>query len=212
MSQEMTHESYSQSVSLQLKANIVAALRVAGPPGSDGQTTPLSSAQIQRKTGIARSTLRALKNVSSGEDINPDLSTLTKLADELGIPVAFLLMRPQDWESLSKAINGLGLFITAAGELNKNKPLARTDVVEKVLRACGVHPDLPPIGASDDKGEMIRLEARNEWRRRTSYVLGALMLSRTRDHQSLGLLTAIAASLTNQTTPNNPRTVQQREL
>lgn len=88
------------SASRALSDNLRVALAVAGPEREDGTASPLRNAQVQRDCGIARSTLEALK---SGATENPDLRTLERLADEMGVPLAFLLMRPEDWANLARA-------------------------------------------------------------------------------------------------------------
>lgn len=74
--------------------------------------------------------------------------------------------------------------------------------IEKVLRACGVHPDARPkgIGASPD---VARANARDEWRRRSSFKLAALMLRNT-EPTTRSVLTAIGSALVAHRTPNDP--------
>ncbi|BBP58197.1 hypothetical protein [Pseudomonas sp. St316] len=73
--------------------NLSSVLAVAGAQretqhDADGPG-PLSAVKIQQRTGIARSTLRALKSPAQGSDANPDLSTIERLAQALGYHLLF---------------------------------------------------------------------------------------------------------------------------
>ena len=196
----------AESIGSQLTMNLAASMRVAGAARDDGKAGSLSSSELQRRTGIARSTYRAIKSPVEGHEPNPDLRTLSRLADELDIPVAFLLMRPKDWEALLRTLDGLADPLRAAERIVNGDYWLRgsADLVERVLRECRVHPELPPMNAIKDEVEQARLNARNEWRRRISHVLSALTLQAAHDRQSLVTLAALTASYVNQATPNDP--------
>ena len=200
----MHSQSDSSNTSKQLALSILAAMRVAGPHRDDGSPSRLSAAAVQRETGIARSTLRTLRQATSEAGANPDLHTLTRLADALGIPVAFLLMRPQDWDSLQRAVFEAPQHLAAANELRGSSAVVAGDLAENVLRRSGVHPEQPPIGDYGDKAELARMKARNEWRRRTCTVAAALMQQAARSRNSQIALTALAAAFANQSTPHDP--------
>ncbi len=183
--------------------NLSAVLAVAGAqreterdPDAPG---PFSSVQMQRDTGIARSTLRALKTPAA----NPDLDTLDRLAGALGVPPAFLLMRPQDWSLLANAVSNSDYYLAAAHKLEEEERLQASNPVVKVLRECKVHPDQRPwgLGASP---EVARLLARDEWRRRTSHTLDALMLREISNPATRKVLAAIAGAMVGQNTPHDP--------
>ena len=188
----------------QLALNLIAALRVAGPISVDGKAGPIRAVTVQQDTGIARSTLRALKNTSAKSEPNPDFRTLCRLADFLGIPVAFLLMRPKDWDTMRLAIDGLRDPLRAADRLVGDRNFGGTEIAEKVLKECGVHPERPPLSTYTDEREHARLNARNEWRRRTSHVVAALAQSAACNRAAHVMLTAFAASFVNQATPCDP--------
>jgi len=203
------HSSQHPPVSLgqAFSRNLSAVLAVAGAQ-RETETDPeapgaFSSVQMQRATGIARSTLRALKNPPAGSDANPDLRTLERLADALGVPPAFLLMRPQDWLLLANAISNSRDYRIAADKLEEEERLQANNPVEKVLRECKVHPDLRPrfLGASP---EVARANARDEWRRRACLKLDALMLHGIAKADPRKWLTAIAGALVSLTTPHDP--------
>lgn len=191
-------QSAGTSTAKQLVRNLATALEVAGNARRDGQVRPLRAVDIQRSQGIARSTLAALLNPLGEGDINPDLRTLTRLADALGIPVAFLLMRREDWQTLGLAINDLPDPVSAAEMFIGDKLNHEHDLPALVLKKCGLHPEKIPEGIGADPAEQSRIQARNEQRRRTSHVLGTLMLPSSLDRKSNVLLTALAGSLANQ--------------
>lgn len=187
-----------RKISRNLSQNLLVSMRVAGPPGKDGQASPLRSAALQRSTGIARSTLRTLRSPKAGQSPNPDLHTLSRLAQALGVPVAFLLMRPEDWEMLCGAINNLRDPLLTATRLIESGVATGPDIAEQVLKQCRVHPISPPLGGLPDQQEQARLAEVNERVRRRSHVLAALMQPPTRSQKSMILLTALAAALANQ--------------
>ena len=184
--------------------NLTAMLAVGGKQRDSGLAGPLSSASVQRRTGSARSTLRALKRPRSGEaHANPDLRTVSRIADALGIPPAFLLMRPQDWAEIALAIGDSADYLTAATRLQPEDQSAAKNPIEKVLRVCKVHPDARPkgVGASP---EVERVNARDEWRRRSCLKFDALMLRHAQAGPIRQLLTAVASAMVSRTTPHSP--------
>lgn len=187
----------------QIALSVMAALRVAGP-ARDGKPHRLRAVDIMRRTGMSRSTLRPLLNPGGPEQRNPDLGTLQRLSDAIGVPVAFLLMTAADWRALNRAIDAVADIRQAAREVVGDE-LGSPTLAEAVLKRCKVHPERPPLGVAPDPEEMQRLEARNEWRRKSSLVLAALAQPASRgDHRSLAELTALAAALANAMTPHNP--------
>ncbi|MDF5852381.1 helix-turn-helix transcriptional regulator [Pseudomonas aeruginosa] len=126
--------------------NLCAVLAVAGKPRDNGTAGPITATRIQRETGVARSTLRALKSQRGEVAANPDLDTLDRIADVLGVPPAFLLMRPQDWVALANAMGSINDYLAAAVKLHNDGQLDFGSPVEKVLRECKVHPDARPMG------------------------------------------------------------------
>lgn len=187
----------------QLALGVTAALRVAGP-GRAGKPNKLRQVDVMRLTGMSRTTLRPLLDTTESSQRNPDLTTIHKLAQAIGVPLAFLLMRPEDWRVLIKAIGAIPDHQAAAQGLVTDE-LGSPALAEAVLKRCKVHPERPPIGAANDPQEIERLNARNEWRRRCSVVIAALAQPAARgDRKSLVDLTALAAALANEMTPYNP--------
>ena len=186
----------------QLNQNLVRALRVAGNEQIDGKAGKLGPTDIYRKTGMARSTLLAIRRPAPDHNPNPDLRTLCRLADALGIPVAFLLMRPKDWILLSKAFSSsMPEMIHAAKKLLSNKDKIESNIAEKILRSCKVHPEKPQSldqNSDQNKKELKEIEKINEKCRRMSHVLSELMLQDVGDDDLSIILSAYAAAITNQ--------------
>lgn len=77
------------------------AMRVA-TYDEEGELSPLSQTDLAEQSGVGRSTLA--KYLGSGQNespANPTLDVICRLADSLGVPPAFLLMRPKDWSSIA---------------------------------------------------------------------------------------------------------------
>lgn len=183
--------------------NLCAVLAVAGKQRDNGTAGPITATRIQRETGVARSTLRALKSQRGEVAANPDLDTLDRIADVLGVPPAFLLMRPQDWVALANAMGSINDYLAAAVKLHNDGQLDFGSPVEKVLRECKVHPDARPMGVGSSP-EIKRATARDEWRRLACLKLNALMLRPVHAAQPRVALAAVAGALVSRGTPHDP--------
>jgi transcriptional regulator with XRE-family HTH domain len=88
-----------------LRGNLERVLSVAKM--SEGEISPLTQTELSKRSGIARSSIS--KFLAHGEflNANPDLQTLCRLALELNVPVAFLLMTAEDWTRLIGAVSFL---------------------------------------------------------------------------------------------------------
>ena len=187
----------------QLALSVTAAMRVAGQDLS-GKPKKLRQVDVMRRTGMSRTTLKPLLDTADTSQRNPDLATVHKLAQAIGIPVAFLLMTPTDWRVLIKAVNAITDYQAAAHSLVTHA-LGTPALAEAVLKRCKVHPERPPLGVPYDPQEIKRLDARNDWRRHCSLVMAALAQPAARgDQKSFGDMTALAAALANEMTPYDP--------
>lgn len=203
MSQTLPADTRSYTPKQQLALSITAALRVAGSDQA-GKYKKLRQIDVMRRTGMSRSTLKPLLDTAESTERNPDLATLHKLARAIGVPLAFLLMTPEDWRVLTKAIGAIADYQVAAHSLVTDE-LGGPVLAETVLKRCKVHPERPPLGAAHDPQEMQRLEARNEWRRRCSMVMAALAQPAARgDRNAFVEMTALAAAMANAMTPYKP--------
>lgn len=205
MNETLLPDASARTPKQQLALSVTAALRVAGP-GREGKPKKLRQVDVMRRTGMSRTTLKPLLDLNESSQRNPDLTTLHKLAQAIGVPLAFLLMTPTDWRVLIKAIGAINDHQSAANGLVADE-LGNPELAEAVLRRCKVHPDRPPLGVAPDPQENKRLDARNEWRRRCCLVMAAIAQPAARgDRKSFVDLTALAASLANEMTPYNPGT------
>jgi len=92
-----------ESISSNMAEAIRRAMRVASMDDS-GDLVPLSQTDLAEQSKVGRSTLA--KCLSVGPDnptANLTLEVLCRLADTLGVPPAFLLMRPKDWACIATA-------------------------------------------------------------------------------------------------------------
>ena len=192
-----------------LAINLTNVLSVAGPIGEDGKPKRIRSTDLQRATGIARSTLRSLLK-DAGREANPDLKTLCKIADEVGIPVGFLLIAPQQWATLMRAICDMPTMLAAADEVEKKRRIHEPLDAERVLKHTGVHPIAPPLGEAHDSNSarLNELKLKNAQTKRGAAIVAALLQSGAETPETRKQLTALAASLANRGLANKGRTNQ----
>lgn len=202
--QEDSQARSATPVASQLTQNLNAILKVGGPVRPDGKASPLRTTEIHRRTNIARSTVRALKNPAPGAEPNPDLQTLIGLAKAIELPVHFLLMGASEWTAIIQAFNNMRDPLSAAEELVGIDGRAPANLLEMILSRCGTHPDRPPFGGFGNKAEIAQMVARNEWRQRNCSVFNALVDNIVSDRATKVLLAAFAASYVNTITPHNP--------
>lgn len=183
--------------------NLSAVLAVAGQQRDNGAPGPITATWLQQETGVARSTLRALKSQTGDAVANPDLDTLDRIAHALGVPPAFLLMRPQDWVMLGNALDDIPEYLAGATKLQREGQLDSRSPIERVMRECKIHPDARPPGGGAS-AEVRVANARDEWRRRSCLKFNALMLRQVRRAKSRVALVAIAGAWVGRSTPHEP--------
>lgn len=190
----------------QLALRLDYALNVAGPANSSGKPSRLSSMEINKQTGIARSTLRNLTRPAAGEIPRPDLHTLSRLADVIGIPLPFLLMRAEDWHTLCDVMDFFPAMYGETVDLMSDKAAAPdlSCMPERLLRHFKLHTDTIPSGIAQDLPERDNFLKQNEKRRRASHVLGRLMMrSALEEHKPM--LVTLAAAIAHQLSYNTDR-------
>lgn len=193
---------FDHPVSRTLAINLRNALKVAG--GVDENTNDprkLKKVEFQRTTGIARSTLLALSKLEGPYQSNPDLHTLCRIADELHIPVAFLLMGSREWRTLLNAFAQIGSddFKAAVADQETRKGLQQPAAALNILQKVGVYPLPSPANAGEqDKLEMEALRKKNEAFQRATLVTAAILQTAEFDSMSLRQLTLLAATHANQ--------------
>jgi len=190
---------HGMSFSQVLASNLTIALKIAGPAGALGGPTRHTLSAMQQSTGIARSTMRKLRE-GNADTSNPDLTTLCRIAEELCIPVAFLLMGRQEWKTLLSAFHSaLGSDFNAAADQQQSRHgLGTPQAGLRILRALGVYP-LPKPAIVDERDQPeLALRARQDAAfRRATLVTSALMQAAETDPASLKQLTLLAASHAN---------------
>ncbi|MDP9993857.1 transcriptional regulator with XRE-family HTH domain [Variovorax boronicumulans] len=116
-----------ESVSRSFTDAIRRAMRVAAQ-NEDGELTQLSQTDLAEQSNVGRSTLtKYLRTVATDPAANPTLDVICRLADTLGIPPAFLLMRPKDWSSLA---TGAVTFAQALPEKRFGELMTRLDAAD----------------------------------------------------------------------------------
>lgn len=102
MSEVVAEESQLfEAVSRSFTEAVRRAMRVAAQ-NEEGELASLSQTDLAAQAKMGRSTLA--KYLGTGPEdpaANPTLDVVCRLADTLGVPPAFLLMRPKDWASLA---------------------------------------------------------------------------------------------------------------
>ncbi len=98
-----------EEVSRSLCEAVRRSMRVAAL-NDEGERAPVTQTDFASKCGIARSSLASYLG-QGGDAANPTLDVVCRLAEALGMPPAFLLMRPKDWSSIA---NGTITFMQAA--------------------------------------------------------------------------------------------------
>jgi hypothetical protein len=187
-----------------LANNLRIALRVAGPADEDGRPTKLRHTMLQRESGIARSTLCALMN----EAASPDLATLYRIADQLGVHPAFLLLGPSDWQALIAAVNDLKDGISAATTVSDSQAITGPESGLAVLAAMKVYPNSRslPVTNEQQAATAAMVRSAHEKLRRAALVTTALAQTSARTADKRLYLTAFAATLANHFSRNPTRT------
>lgn len=159
---------------------------------------------IARTTQMSRTTIRPLlETKKAGPDRRaPNLETVQKMADAIGIPVAFLLMTPSDWRALVAAVTAYSANYAAARQIVGDS-MGEVSMAVRVLEKNQVHPDIPPRGQQPSPEQRKTMDEQNEVRRRTTLSLGALSLmaaggSSEKVAQMLALAASLGSALTNQ--------------
>ena len=80
------------------------AVRVADVD-DEGEPKPMAQNALAQKANISRSALLKYLARDTETPANPDLRSICAISDVLGIPPAFLLMRPSDWVVMATAMS-----------------------------------------------------------------------------------------------------------
>lgn len=161
---------------------------------SDGEVGKWQDASLSRKTGIARSTMRRLRNCAKGKDTGiPDLETLLKIADVVNIPIGFLMMSANDWNLISRAVNDIHLTTQALVE-SKEKTIK--DVGMQVEYILTILKTFAIPNKEMDSIQKNNINMQNNRKRQACHILGNIMLYGTEKQNDI--LVSLAAAVANQ--------------
>lgn len=105
-------ESKAPRLSSAFRDALVRTMRVAGE-NEAGDPAGISQTELEERTGVSR---KAIGEYCSGHGDGAKLETIERLAQGLGVPPAFLLMRREDWISLANAVITLMSIGKTSGE------------------------------------------------------------------------------------------------
>ncbi len=109
------------------------AMRVGGTD-EDGNLAAMTQLQMSNESGVGRSTIAKYLSANQLDPANPTLEVLCRLANTLGVPVAFLLMSADDWVRICNAIDYLNRVEKDARFVNFSKrmtaPQSRSNNLE----------------------------------------------------------------------------------
>lgn len=110
--QESNDDARHKDVALALADALRRAMRVAGRD-DEGNLRNLKQGELAERAGVSRSKLGKVISPKDDDIGKVDLRTICALADALGVPPAFLLLRKGDWQSIGNAVR---LFETHSGK------------------------------------------------------------------------------------------------
>lgn len=112
-----------------LSSSLRRAIRGAGRQ-KNGQPTRTTQVDLSKASGVARSTLAKYLNETNAELINPDLTTLCRLAYTLNISPAFLLLTSEDWRRLA---HGAAALVAASRTQELENLIDSQEIASRVL-------------------------------------------------------------------------------
>lgn len=163
----------------------------------DGRQRRGTHAQIQRETGIARSTLRKF-----GRGGNPDLKTLCRLAEALDVSPALLLMTRRDWQAVVSAAKSWreATELARNARVAQSTGLAKVEVGVRIVEKLAPPFTLPDFDESCDaaqadvnRNRVQNAAAQDEARRRRARAATAIAQAWSERPSDTEVLTAFAA-------------------
>ena len=85
-----------------LVQNVRNAVSVGGVPEND-YPAAITQGALAESSGVSRTSITG-QMLGGEEDVNPKLRQICRVAEALGLPPAFLLMRPEDWTRLAQVV------------------------------------------------------------------------------------------------------------
>lgn len=142
---------------------LVRTMRVAGEDEA-GDPAGISQTKLEERTGVSR---KAIGEYCSGHGDGAKLETIERLAEGLGVPPAFLLMRREDWISLANAVITLMSISKANGEegaphqdsiKERLTPIGAAEIGVALARALGTIPKRRGSSSPDLENEIRAAE------------------------------------------------------
>lgn len=157
--QKCTEDGLHNEVAHSFADAVRRAIRVAARD-DEGNLHNLSQTTLAKRVNVSRSTLTRLISPKEGEAGNPDLRAICAIARELGVPPAFLLLRPGDWQTLGVAMDEFARHSEHPSFLAWEErfasrsnlgPAESAHAAEDLARVMGIYPDAPP----NTRGEVL---------------------------------------------------------
>lgn len=135
-----------------LADSVRRAARVA-EVNDEGEPKPITQNALAQKAALSRSVLSKYMNHDDEIPANPDLRSICAISDALGVPPAFLLMRPSDWSVVATAMSTFAEF-------------KEGDAFTKLMReltATGVRGPIESSRAAINVAKMVKLFDGKPW-------------------------------------------------
>jgi len=178
--------------------NVSRAKSVAGGEQDDGTPRKIKQEALADQAGISRATLNNILGArsSKGEHltVNPKLRDICGLAQALGVPPAFLLMRPEDWRRLAQATielrnapdEGMNKLkkLASPAQANSDTPAHRAQAGLGIARLLKVDAGKPvQTGAPGEAPNRFAEETAARQARITRGILAATSIPPLEDHR-----------------------------
>ena len=178
--------------------NVSRAKSVAGGEQDDGTPQKIKQEALAAQAGISRATLNNIlgaRNSKGGHlTVNPKLRDICGLAQALGVPPAFLLMRPEDWRRLAQATielrnapdEGMNKLkkLASPAQSNSDTPAHRAQAGLAVARLLKVDAGKPvPSGGPGEAPNRFAEETAARQARINRGILAATSIPPLEDHR-----------------------------
>lgn len=168
-----------------LVRNVRNAMSVGGVP-ENGYPSAITQGALVESSGVSRASLTG-QMLGGEEDINPKLKQICRVAEALGIPPAFLLMRPEDWTRLAQVVVYYGGLMrssnprvaelqTKFSHSSPEAPAEQALLAAHLARALGVDDQVSKETISESKNELgAKLAAKNADVKRRIFTSSSLL-------------------------------------
>lgn len=168
-----------------LVRNVRNAMSVGGVP-ENGYPSSITQGSLVEASGVSRATLTGQMLGGDGE-ANPKLKQICRVAEALGVPPAFLLMRPDDWTRLAQVVVHYGTLMRSSnarvGEMQIKFSHASPDTTQdqallaaQLARALGIEDQVSEETINESKNEMgAELSTKNTDAKRRVFTSSSLL-------------------------------------